>query len=74
VMEGGAPLKPAFGWCAITAWGKRLGDLTNGVFSYRLKQNIGFALIASACRIGDRVEVHLPDGTRSGTLTDIPFL
>jgi glycine cleavage system aminomethyltransferase T len=74
VMEGGAPLKPAFGWCAITAGGKRLGDLTNGVFSYRLKQNIGFALIASACRIGDRVEVHLPDGTRSGTLTDIPFL
>ena len=74
VMEDGAALKPAFGWCPITAGGERLGDLTNGVFSYRLKQNIGFALIVATCRIGDRVEVHLPDGTRSGTLTDIPFL
>jgi glycine cleavage system aminomethyltransferase T len=74
VMEGGAPLKPAFGWCAITAGGKRLGDLTNGVFSYRLQKNIGFALIASSCKIGDAVDVHLPDGPRQGTLTDIPFL
>jgi glycine cleavage system aminomethyltransferase T len=74
VMEGGAPLKPAFGWCATTAGGKRLGDLTNGVFSYRLQKNIGFALIAATCKIGDTVEVHLPDGPRQGTLTDIPFL
>lgn len=74
MIDGGAPLKPAFGWCAITAGGKRLGDLTNGVFSYRLQKNIGFALISSACRIGDRVEVHLPDGPRAGRLTDIPFL
>lgn len=74
VLDGGEPLKPAFGWSAITQAGQRLGDLTNGVFSYRLQQNIGFALIAASCRIGDWVEVHLPSGPRHGTLTDIPFI
>ncbi len=74
VLEGGEPLKPAFGWSAITAEGRKVGDMTNGVFSWRMKKNIGFALIDAACRIGDRVETHLPGGTRTGTLTDLPFI
>lgn len=74
VLDGGEPLKPAFGWSAITKDGQRVGDLTNGVFSYRLQKNIGFALIAASCRIGDRVEVHLSGGSQQGTLTDIPFI
>ena len=74
IFDDGAPLGPAFRWHDITKDGQRIGDLTNGVFSRRLKKDIGFALIASSAAIGDRVQVHLPDGHRHGTLCDIPFL
>ena len=74
IFNGGAPLGPAFRWHDITKDGQRIGDLTNGVFSRRLEKDIGFALISTASAIGDLVQVHLPEGPRTGTLCDIPFL
>ena len=74
VIDGGAPLAPAFGWQTIARGDRRVGDLTNGVFSYRLKKNIGFALVSADCGIGERVDVHLKDAVHPGTLTDIPFV
>ncbi|MFN0114285.1 MAG: glycine cleavage T C-terminal barrel domain-containing protein [Paracoccaceae bacterium] len=74
LIDGGAPLGPALGWSAITANGQPVGHLTNGVFSWRLKRNIGFVLVSAACKPGDRVEVRLTEAVRTGTLTELPFL
>jgi aminomethyltransferase len=74
VIEGGAPLGPALGWQAITRDGVQVGHLTNGVFSRRMQRNIGFALVSSACAVGDTVDIHLTDGPRPARLTDLPFL
>jgi glycine cleavage system aminomethyltransferase T len=74
VIDGGAPLGPALGWRTITQGGRTVGHLTNGVFSKRMKTNIGFALVSSALAVGDMVEVGLEDGPRPARLTDLPFL
>jgi glycine cleavage system aminomethyltransferase T len=65
---------PGFVWQAIYKHGRKVGDLTNRLFSYRLQKNIGFAVIARGCAIGDRVEALSGDTRQPGILTDLPFL
>jgi aminomethyltransferase len=59
VLDAGNPANPGFLWNPIYKDGRRVGDLTNCIFSYRLKKNIGSALIAAACAIGDQVEAEI---------------
>jgi glycine cleavage system aminomethyltransferase T len=74
VLDGEEPTALGFLWHPIEVDGRRVGDLTNCTWSYRLKRNIGFALIAAECRPGARVEV-LKDGRRiGGVLQELPFL
>ena len=74
VFESDVPMGPSFLWYAITRNGSKVGDLTNCTWSYRLKQNIGFALISSDCVPGEAVEV-LKEGTQlAGTITELPFI
>jgi len=44
------------------------------VWSYRLRRNIGFALIATGCVAGDRVEVIKDGRPIAGTLQELPFI
>jgi glycine cleavage system aminomethyltransferase T len=74
ILEGGDPVTPGFLWNPIFKDGRKVGDLTNCVFSYRLKKNIGFALIDSACAIGDHVEAQIGGVPQPGRLTDLPFI
>jgi glycine cleavage system aminomethyltransferase T len=74
VFDAGEPSKPGFSWSTIYRNGRKVGALTNSVFSYRLKKNIGFALIARDCVRGDRVEVQISNTKQPATLTDLPFL
>lgn len=74
VLDGDAPVTPGFTWHPILQDGRKLGDMTNVVFSYRLKRNIGFALIDRRCSIGDRVTAEIGGVMQPGTLTDLPFL
>ncbi len=74
ILDEPEPVASGFSWHPILQGGVRVGDLTNVAFSYRLHQNIGFALISSACAIGDRVEVAMPGRSLPGRLTDLPFL
>ncbi len=74
ILDGDTPSGPSFRWFGIESGGKRVGDMTNIIWSYRLKKNIGFALVSVAAKPGDRIDV-LKEGARlPGTLTDLPFL
>jgi aminomethyltransferase len=73
-LEGETPTALGFLWHEIRKDGRKIGHMTNCVWSYRLKRNIGFGLVDSACRPGDPVEV-LKDGRPTpATLTELPFL
>lgn len=74
VLEGDQPTELGFHWHAIFQEGKRVGDLTNCVWSHRLKHNIGFGLVASRCAVGDQVHVHKDGQTCRGHLVDLPFI
>ncbi len=63
-----------FFWYDIFQKGQKVGDLTNCAWSYRLKKNIGFALISRDCKPGDSVEVLKDGKTLTGTLQELPFI
>jgi aminomethyltransferase len=74
VLDAGDPVKPGFLWNPIFSGGRKVGDLTNCIFSYRLKKNIGFALIDRACTVGARVEARVGGMMQPGTLVELPFI
>jgi aminomethyltransferase len=74
VLEGDEPTRLGFHWRSILKNGQEVGSLTNCVWSYRLKRNIGFALISSRCVAGDRVEVVNEGRSTPATLRHLPFL
>jgi glycine cleavage system aminomethyltransferase T len=74
VLDGAEPLGPNFEWLPIAADGRALGHMTNSVWSYRLRKNIGFALVAAACRAGDAVQVLRGAERLEGQLVALPFL
>lgn len=74
ILDGDAPAAPHPVWHAIESGGRKVGDMTNGIWSYRLQRNIGFGLVARACAPGTRAEV-LKDGKRIGAeLVELPFV
>jgi glycine cleavage system aminomethyltransferase T len=74
ILETTEPSGPSFVWFDILQGGHKIGDMTNIIWSYRMKKNIGFALIASAAQPGQTVEI-VKDGQRlRGALTALPFL
>jgi aminomethyltransferase len=74
LLEGSEPARPDFFWHPIMRNDRKVGDLTNCTWSYRLKRNIGFALISTDCNPGDAVDV-LNEGIKiAGRLTELPFI
>jgi aminomethyltransferase len=65
-------------WYDISADGQlaesTLGSMTNGIWSPRLQQFIGFALVSRTCKPGDDVVVHKEGRLMHGTLCDLPFI
>lgn len=74
MLEGDEPTALGFLWHPIRHNGRKVGDLTNCVWSYRLKKNIGFALISKDCVAGDTIEVVKDGRPISGKLQELPFL
>jgi glycine cleavage system aminomethyltransferase T len=74
VLEGDEPTTPGFHRHSILKDGLQVGSLTNCVWSYRLKKNIGFALISSRCRAGEQIDILKEGRTLRGMLTELPFL
>ena len=73
-LEGHEPTQLGFAWNPILRNGAKVGDLTNCVWSQRLKKNIGFALIGIDCQPGDSVTVIRDGTTLQGQLTNLPFI
>ena len=74
VLDGDEPTQFGFLWHPIRSNGRRVGDLTNCAWSYRLKRNIGFALLSRDCVAGQTVEVVKDGKPIGGTLQELPFL
>jgi len=74
VLEGDAPAPLGFAWEEIHHNGAKIGDMTNCVFSPRMKANIGYGLVSIAANIGDEVQIMRKTGPVSAKLVDIPFL
>ena len=54
---------------------KKIGQITSGIFSPRIKKNIGLSMILkNYWEIGENVFVETLDGKkRNGTITSLPF-
>jgi glycine cleavage system aminomethyltransferase T len=74
ILSVGEPSGSSFTWFEITKDGKRIGDMTNVIWSYRLKRNIGFALVSVAAQPGDEVDVLKNGHTIKGRLIKLPFV
>lgn len=73
-LDGDEPLQQPFHWFNISKEGEPVGHQTNLTWSYKLAQNIGFALVSTGCVAGDRVEVADKANTMTGTLCELPFI
>ena len=74
VLEGDTPAPLGFRREDITRNGKRIGMMTNCVWSPRLRANIGYALIDAAVPVGDTVQVLRDHGPVSAKLVELPFM
>jgi aminomethyltransferase len=74
ILDNDEPTQTHGDWYDIMADGRKVGDMTNGVWSYRLKRNIGFALISRDRAPGERVEVAKDGEAIPATLTELPFV
>lgn len=74
ILEGKDPITSGFSWNDIRKDGAKVGDMTTCAWSYRMKKNIGFALISTRCKAGDTIEVVRQAKVIPGTLTELPFL
>ncbi len=74
ILEGEDATQPHAVWYDIVADGRKVGDMTNGVWSRRLGRNIGFALVSRDLSPGDAVELVKDGGRLPGCLTELPFL
>lgn len=74
ILEGNDSAPLGFTWDDIRKNGRKVGDMTNCIWSPRMKANIGYALISRNYNVGDTVEI-LRNGTLvSAKLVDLPFL
>ena len=61
-------------WYDILSGGKKVGDMTCGVWSKRLEKNIGFALISVDFSSGNEVKVLKSNRKINAQLVNLPFI
>lgn len=74
MLDAGIRHEPHAEWSPVTRDGERIGDMTNGIWSWRFERMIGFGLVSRAAAPGDRVEVHRGGQALGGVLTELPFV
>lgn len=73
VLDGDQPQPSHDQWFDIVVSGTKIGDMTNGTWSFKLERNIGFGLVSVNCNVGDHVQVHKAGNVVQGRLSAIPF-
>ncbi len=61
-------------WYDVLSNGRKVGDMTNGVWSPRLERKIGFALVSRDVAPGMQVVAAIDGNELPGTLCELPFL
>lgn len=74
VLEGGTAAPLGFRREEIRLRGARVGEMTNCVWSPRMKVNIGYALISVAAQVGETVQIQRDGGETAARLVELPFL
>ncbi len=74
VLEGDTPAPLGMWREDILYGGRRIGMMTNCVWSPRMKANIGFALIDASVPAGETVQLQRDTGLVSAKLVELPFL
>jgi glycine cleavage system aminomethyltransferase T len=74
VLDAETAAGPSFVWFDILADGAKIGSMTNIIWSYRMKKNIGFALVSASAKSGDRVTIMRGGKAEPATLAELPFL
>lgn len=73
ILDDETPAPGHSKWYDIEQDGRKIGDMTNGVWSRRLKKNIGFALVNSRHNSGEKVRIR-KESAVSGQLVELPFI
>ena len=73
VLDGDDPQPGHQHWYPIMRNGVKVGSMTNGTWSFKLRRNIGFGLVSVDCEPGDQIRVDKHGEMIDGKLTSIPF-
>jgi glycine cleavage system aminomethyltransferase T len=73
-LEGDAAAPMGHRLEEISHQGRVIGKMTNCMWSWRLKANIGYALIDASVGASATVTVQRPSGAVAGQLAELPFL
>ena len=74
ILQGTAPAPIGFKPEDVFHLGKRIGKMTNCVWSPRMKANIGYALISASVCAGEFVTIQRDTGLVKAKLVELPFL
>ncbi len=74
ILVGEEPQPSHDEWYELWQNNKKIGVMTNGVYSRRLQKNIGYGLVLRTVKSGDRVVVHKKGELICGDLVELPFL
>ena len=74
VLDGAKPAPLGFKREVIMHRGVAVGMMTNCMWSFRMKANIGYALISADVKAGETVDVIRDGGRVASKLTNLPFL
>ncbi len=73
VLEGPEPKEGHWVWYDILSDGRKVGDMTNGVWSSRMGRTIGFALVSRELSPGAEVVVAKDGEEVAAKLCELPF-
>lgn len=60
-------------WCDILKNGKTVGSVTSTAFSWRMRANVGLALVSSTVQPGDNVQVVFEGRIHDAHIVELPF-
>lgn len=73
VLDGDEPAPSHPRWYDVTVDGVKIGDMTNGTWSFGMRRNIGFGLVSVEHGAGTQVVVDRAGSPVGGMLVDLPF-